>query len=212
VTDTTTSRGDDTASLLRVLEAQEEHARHLDAVDQLPTRREEFHVPPAEGGEHAETAYLAGNSLGLRPRRTSVELLEDMEDWARWGVEGHTEARRPWLPYHALLREPMARLVGARPEEVVAMNSLTVNLHLLLVSFYRPAGVRRAILIEDSTFPSDSYAVRSQVAFHGYQPDRSSRGCGRGLMRTCCAPRTSSTSSAATGTSTPSSCSAGSTT
>jgi kynureninase len=172
VTETTTSRGEDGTSLLRVLDAQEQHARHLDAVDELPTRRAEFHVPPAEGGDHAETAYLAGNSLGLRPRRTSVELLEDMEDWARWGVEGHTEARRPWLPYHALLRNPMARLVGARPEEVVAMNSLTVNLHLLLVSFYRPAGVRRAILIEDSTFPSDSYAVRSQVAFHGYDPDR----------------------------------------
>jgi kynureninase len=155
-----------------MLAALESDARHLDGTDELPTRRAEFHLPPAEGGEFAETAYFAGNSLGLRPRRTSVELLEDMEDWARLGVEGHTEARRPWLPYHALLREPMARLVGARPEEVVAMNSLTVNLHLLLVSFYRPAGVRRAILIEDSTFPSDSYAVRSQVAFHGYDPDR----------------------------------------
>jgi kynureninase len=172
VTETTSLRAADTGSLLRVLAEQEQRARHLDEVDELPTRRAEFHVPPAEGGEHAETAYLAGNSLGLRPRRTSVELLEDMEDWARWGVEGHTEARRPWLPYHALLREPMARLVGARPEEVVAMNSLTVNLHLLLVSFYRPAGARRAILIEDSTFPSDSYAVRSQVAFHGHDPAR----------------------------------------
>jgi kynureninase len=162
----------DADALLRVLRDQEQHACHLDATDPLPSRRPEFHVPPAEGGEHAETAYLAGNSLGLRPRRTSVELLEDMDDWARLGVEGHTGARRPWLPYHALLREPMARLVGARPEEVVAMNSLTVNLHLLMVSFYRPAGVRRAILIEDSAFPSDSYAVRSQAAFHGYDPDR----------------------------------------
>jgi kynureninase len=154
------------------LAAQEAEARRLDAADPVPTRRSEFHIPPAEGGDHAETAYLAGNSLGLRPRRTSVELLEDMEDWAQWGVEGHTEARRPWMPYHALLRDPMARLVGAGPDEVVAMNSLTVNLHLLMVSFYRPAGDRRAILVEDSTFPSDSYAVRSQVAFHGHDPDQ----------------------------------------
>ncbi|MCZ2857583.1 kynureninase [Blastococcus sp. VKM Ac-2987] len=170
MTETVTARPDG-RDLLADLLAREEQALALDAADELPTRRAEFHVPPAEGGDHPETAYFAGNSLGLRPRRTSVELLEDMDDWAQWGVEGHTEARRPWLPYHAFLREPMARLVGAKPDEVVAMNSLTVNLHLLMVSFYRPEGARRKILIEDSAFPSDSYAVRSQAAFHGLDPD-----------------------------------------
>jgi kynureninase len=94
-----------------------------------------------------------------------------LADWARLGVEGHTEAARPWVSYHELLREPAARLVGALPSEVVMMNSLTVNLHLMMASFYRPSEKRRAVLIEDSTFPSDSYAVRSQVTFHGFDPD-----------------------------------------
>ncbi|WP_217698408.1 kynureninase [Streptacidiphilus griseoplanus] len=151
------------------LKASEEEARRLDAAH--PGHRDLFHVPPADGGRYPETAYFAGNSLGLQPRATRAELLADLEDWARLGVEGHLEAGRPWLPYHELLTGPAARLVGALPEETVVMNSLTVNLHLLMVSFYRPRGERVRLVIEDSAFPSDSYAVRSQARFHGLAPD-----------------------------------------
>ncbi|HZZ52851.1 MAG TPA: hypothetical protein VFE26_01080, partial [Trebonia sp.] len=147
--------------------ASERHALELDAAGPLPARRAEFCVPPFGA---AEAAYLAGNSLGLQPKALRARLGTELDDWARFGVEGHTEAARPWLPYHELLRGPAARLVGARPEEVVVMNSLTINLHLLMVSFYRPTPRRHAIVIEDSAFPSDSYAVRSQAAFHGFDP------------------------------------------
>ncbi|GID28634.1 kynureninase [Paractinoplanes brasiliensis] len=138
---------------------------------QDPGRRHLFHIPPAEGGDYPEVAYFAGNSLGLQPKATRVELNEDLDEWARLGVEGHLDAVRPWLPYHELLTRPAARLVGALPSEVVVMNSLTVDLHLLMVSFYRPAGERTRIVIEDAAFPSDSYAVRSQARFHGLDPD-----------------------------------------
>jgi kynureninase len=147
----------------------EQQALELDAADPLPTRRAEFCLPPFGSGR-GEAAYLAGNSLGLQPRALRARLGTELDDWARLGVEGHTEANRAWLPYHELLREPSARLVGARPEEVVVMNSLTINLHLLMVSFYRPTPRRHAIVIEDAAFPSDSYAVRSQAAFHGFDP------------------------------------------
>ncbi|MEV0806234.1 kynureninase [Micromonospora sp. NPDC050200] len=147
----------------------EQEAHRLDAAD--PGHRHLFHVPPADGGRYPEAAYLAGNSLGLQPRATRAELLADLDAWRRLGVEGHLEAERPWLPYHELLTASAARLVGARPAETVVMNSLTVNLHLLMVSFYRPAGERTRIVIEDSAFPSDSYAVRSQARFHGLDPD-----------------------------------------
>ncbi|MGN9812633.1 kynureninase [Micromonospora sp. BQ11] len=147
----------------------EQEAHQRDAGD--PGHRHLFHVPPADGGRHPEAAYLAGNSLGLQPRATRDDLLADLDAWARLGVEGHLEAKRPWLPYHELLTGPAARLVGARPAEVVVMNSLTVDLHLLMVSFYRPAGRRTRIVIEDTAFPSDSYAVRSQARFHGLDPD-----------------------------------------
>ena len=147
----------------------EDEARRRDAAD--PGHRDLFHIPPAQGGRYAETAYLAGNSLGLQPRATRAELVEELDAWATLGVEGHLEAGRPWLPYHEFLTQPAARLVGALPTETVVMNSLTVNLHLLMVSFYRPAGDRTRIVIEDSAFPSDSYAVRSQARFHGLDPD-----------------------------------------
>ena len=151
----------------------EADAKHKDQTDPLPTRRAEFHVPPYDdpSGTYTEAAYFAGNSLGLHPKGLKGRLNEFLDEWARLGVEGHLEAERPWYSYHELLRDPAARLVGALPEEVVVMNSLTVNLHLLMVSFYRPAKERHAILIEDSAFPSDSYAVRSQAQFHGYDPD-----------------------------------------
>lgn len=151
------------------MRADETGALELDAAD--PSLRDRFLVPPVPESPGEEVAYLAGNSLGLQPRVTAERLDAELRDWARLGVEGHLEAERPWLPYHELLREPAARLVGARPDEVVAMNSLTVNLHLMMVSFYRPTDARHAIVIEDTAFPSDSYAVRSQAAFHGYAPD-----------------------------------------
>jgi len=145
-----------------------QRALDLDAADELATLRPQFHVPPYGDGE---VAYFAGNSLGLQPVALRDRLGQELDDWARLGVEGHGEAARPWVSYHQLLREPAARLVGADPSEVVVMNSLTVNLHLMMVSFYRPTPQRHAIVIEDSAFPSDSYAVRSQAAFHGYDPD-----------------------------------------
>jgi kynureninase len=144
---------------------QEDEALARDVADPLPTLRDEFHVPPG-------VAYFAGNSLGLQPRATRAALLTELDDWARLGVEGHREATHPWLPYHEELRGPVARLVGARPAETVVMNSLTVNLHLMMASFYRPGGHRTRILIEDNAFPSDSYAVRSQAAFHGLDPEQ----------------------------------------
>ncbi|PWV77011.1 kynureninase [Prauserella marina] len=151
------------------LGAAESGALDRDAAD--PGHRDRFLIPPARGGRYSDSAYLAGNSLGLQPVATRNRLLEDLGEWARLGVEGHHDALRPWLPYHALLTEPAARLVGALPRETVVMNSLTVNLHLLMVSFYRPRGTRTRILIEDTAFPSDSYAVRSQAVFHGLDPD-----------------------------------------
>ncbi|GGK42854.1 kynureninase [Pilimelia terevasa] len=151
------------------MNAAEEVARRRDGDD--PGHRDLFHIPPATGGDHPEVAYFAGNSLGLPPRAAAAELAADLADWARLGVEGHLEAGRAWLPYHELLTGPVSRLVGARPSEAVVMNSLTVNLHLLMASFYRPAGARTRILIEDAAFPSDSYAVRSQARWHGLDPD-----------------------------------------
>ncbi|MDQ3543992.1 MAG: kynureninase [Actinomycetota bacterium] len=147
----------------------EAHALTLDVAD--AGYRELFHIPPAERGAYPDVAYFAGNSLGLQPRATRDELLEDLDDWARLGVEGHLHARRPWLPYHQFLTEPAARLVGGLPAETIVMNSLTVNLHLLMVSFYRPTPARYRIVIEDHAFPSDSYAVRSQARFHGFDPN-----------------------------------------
>ncbi|MGH8959662.1 MAG: kynureninase [Jatrophihabitantaceae bacterium] len=149
----------------------EVEALELDRSDPLPTLRAQFHIPPDPSGRYTESAYFAGNSLGLQPVALRDRLTGELDDWARLGVEGHGEAERPWVSYHELLREPAARLVGALPREVVVMNSLTVNLHLMMVSFYRPTPERHAIVIEDSAFPSDSYAVRSQAAWHGYDPD-----------------------------------------
>ncbi|MEV0667282.1 kynureninase [Actinomadura luteofluorescens] len=148
----------------------EDEARRLDETDPLPTLRGEFLVPPAPGGPCAEAAYFAGNSLGLQPRSVAGRLREELDDWARLAVEAHTQGRRPWVDYHELLRGPAARLVGALPHEVVAMNSLTVNLHLMMASFYRPAGTRTRVVIEDAAFPSDSYAVASQAVHHGLDP------------------------------------------
>jgi kynureninase len=151
---------------------EEDKALALEAADPVPSRRADFHIPPATG-RFPEAAYFAGDSLGLQPKATRAALLTELDDWAKLGVEGHVEATHPWLPYHEELRGPAARLVGARPEETVVMNSLTVNLHLMMASFYRPAGDRTRILVEENAFPSDSYAVRSQAAFHGLDPNHS---------------------------------------
>jgi kynureninase len=113
---------------------------------------------------------MAGNSLGLQPKSTRAAIEQELEAWARWGVEGHVKAKDPWMPYHELMTPMLARVVGAEPDEVVAMNSLTVNLHLLMASFYRPTKDRHQILIEASSFSSDRYAVESQIRFHGFDP------------------------------------------
>lgn len=143
-------------------------ALHADAIDPLASFRDEFLIPP-HGDD--EQVYLCGNSLGLQPRGVSAAIAEMLDDWARLGVAGHEHARHPWLPYHSFVREPLAELLGAQPGEVVAMNSLTVNLHLMMVSFYRPTAERHAILIEKHAFPSDHHAAASQIAFHGFDPD-----------------------------------------
>ncbi|MFO0827782.1 MAG: kynureninase [Phycisphaerales bacterium] len=140
-------------------------ARHLDAIDDLRDVRSQFCIPPQPNGE--DSLYFCGNSLGLMPRRVRELLARELDDWAALAVEGHSHARTPWLPYHEIFREPGARLVGAMPGEVVMMNSLTVNLHLMMVSFFRPSGRRTKILIEDGAFPSDTYAVKTHLATRG---------------------------------------------
>ncbi|MBN8229325.1 kynureninase [Corallococcus macrosporus] len=151
-----------------VYENTDAFAYGLDAKDPLRPLRDEFLFPPAASG--APTIYLAGNSLGLQPRKARKYVQMEMEDWERLGVEGHVHGRHPWLPYHELLTEQVARVVGAQPVEVVVMNTLSVNLHLMMVSFYRPTRERFKILIEGGAFPSDQYAVASQARFHGYDP------------------------------------------
>jgi kynureninase len=133
--------------------------------------RSKFFIPPQEDGR--EQAYLCGHSLGLQPRSVRKFIEAELEDWAQLGVEGHFRARSPWMPYHRLLTDQAARLVGAKPSEVVVMNSLTVNLHLMMVSFYRPTIGRHKIVVEAGAFPSDQYAVKSQIRFHGYNPTTS---------------------------------------
>lgn len=146
------------------------HAAALEAADPVPTRRHHFHIPPSPAG--GESVYLCGNSLGLQPRAAREMIEHHLEDWARLGVEGHFHGHDPWKPYHEWFAGPLSRLVGANPDEVVAMNSLTVNLHLLMASFYRPTAERFKVLIELPAFPSDVYAVKSQLRFHGVPEDR----------------------------------------
>ncbi|HET9485041.1 MAG TPA: kynureninase [Xanthomonadales bacterium] len=150
-------------------EAAELEAIALDAADPLAAFRDEFLVPPHDGREQA---YLCGNSLGLQPRGTRAALAAELDDWATLAVEAHFRGRHPWMPYHTFVRDHLAELAGALPREVVAMNSLTVNLHLMMASFYRPTSERAAILIEARAFPSDHHAVESQIRFHGHDPAR----------------------------------------
>jgi kynureninase len=145
-----------------------EFAKSRDAEDPLSHFREHFYFPVLHG---KEVIYFTGNSLGLQPKSTQDYLLRELEDWATFGVEGHFHAHLPWYHYKEFLKEPVARLLGAKAEEVVVMNSLTVNLHLLLVSFYRPTKSRYKIICEYDAFPSDLYALQTQAKFHGLVPD-----------------------------------------
>ncbi len=146
-----------------------EFAWQADKSDPLSSFRKEFLFPQFNG---RDCLYFTGNSLGLQPVKARQYLNEELDDWAAFGVEGHTVSRRPWLRYHEFFSEKLARIVGARKEEVVAMGGLTANLHLLMVSFFRPKGKRCKILCEGRAFPSDRYALRSQLRFHGLDPDK----------------------------------------
>jgi kynureninase len=144
----------------------EDFAIAADRADPLAAYRERFCIPKNAQGE--DCIYLCGHSLGLQPKTAKSYVEEALQDWAALGVEGHFHALHPWMPYHRLLTDQTAELLGARPQEVVVMNSVTVNLHLMMVSFYRPTKQRHKILIEGGAFPSDQYAVKSQIAFHGF--------------------------------------------
>ncbi len=145
-----------------------EFAEQMDMKDPLRAFREQFYLPQMNG---KDVVYLTGNSLGLQPKITQDYVLRELEDWAVWGVEGHFHARNPWFSYQDILTGQLAELLGANTDEVVSMNSLTTNLHLLMVSFYRPTKSRFKILCEYDLFPSDLYALQSQAAFHGFDPD-----------------------------------------
>ncbi len=145
-----------------------EFAKQCDANDDLKDFREQFYFPQHHG---KNTLYFTGNSLGLQPKKTSEYVNQELKDWADLGVEGHFKKDTGWFGYHELLRESTARLVGALPHEVVVMNQLTVNLHLLMVTFYRPTKQRYKIICEEGAFPSDRYALQSQVKFHGFNAE-----------------------------------------
>ncbi len=138
----------------------------MDQNDPLASYINAFHIPKEDNGKN--WLYFTGNSLGLQPKSTKLAIDQELNDWAKLGVEGHFEAKNPWMPYHEFLTESMAKIVGAKPIEVVVMNTLTTNLHLLMVSFYNPTPKRCKILIESDAFPSDRYAVQTQLEFHGF--------------------------------------------
>ncbi len=143
-------------------------ARQLDFNDPLKRFRSHFYIPVRNS---EEVIYFCGNSLGLQPKSVRTYFEQELLDWEQLGVEGHFKARNPWMYYHHRFKKPLANIVGALPEEVAAMNQLTVNLHLMMVSFYRPDRKRFKIMVEDSLFPSDRYAVQSQLRFHGFDPE-----------------------------------------
>ena len=154
-----------TAKALRDLRDQ---AEALDAADHLAPMRDAFHHPRAASG--GEAVYFCGNSLGLQPRTTRAAMLQELDDWAAFGVEGHFHARHPWFSYHEDLTAPLARLLGALPSEIAVMAGLTTTLHALLVSFYQPTAERFAIVLEAGAFPSDRYALASHARLHGFDP------------------------------------------
>ncbi|URL57336.1 kynureninase [Luteibacter flocculans] len=150
-------------------EATRAWAEAQDAADPLRSFRDAFHIPPHDGGD---ALYFCGNSLGLQPKTVRAAIEAELADWSELAVEAHFRGRSPWMHYHEYVRDAMAEVVGAQPHEVVAMNSLGVNLHLMMVSFYRPTAERPAILMEAGAFPTDRYALESQVRFHGFDPSR----------------------------------------
>ncbi|HEU0207352.1 MAG TPA: kynureninase [Candidatus Udaeobacter sp.] len=148
--------------------SDENFARQLDAEDPLRGFREKFHLPLGKDGE--PVLYFAGNSLGLMPKSARRIVEEELDNWATLGVDAHHATGTPWYSYHEALREPMARLVGANSIEVICMNSLTVNLHLMMATFYRPTESRFKVLMEEPAFPSDTYAIKTQILHHGFDP------------------------------------------
>ena len=148
--------------------ADEDFAKQLDTENPVLGCREEFHLPLGKDGK--PLIYFAGNSLGLMPKPARQVVGQELDDWAKLGVDAHLEAKTPWYTYHETLREPTARMVGAKPVEVICMNSLTVNLHLMMATFYRPTKSRFKILMEDPAFPSDTYAIKTQIVHHGLDP------------------------------------------
>ena len=147
----------------------EKFALQRDAEDPLRQFREKFHLPLGANGK--PLIYLAGNSLGLMPKAARKIVEQELDDWAKLAVDAHLKAATPWYSYHETLREPTARLVGAQPNEVICMNSLTVNLHLMMATFYRPTKTRFKVLMEEPAFPSDTYAIKTQIAHHGFDPE-----------------------------------------
>src|SRR5213080_2004598 len=148
--------------------AGEKFAQQLGAEDPLRSFRDRFHLPV--GATDEPLIYFAGHSLGLMPKSAKQIVEQELEDWAKLGLDAHLNAKTPWYSYHEKLREPAARLVGAQPIEVICMNSLTVNLHLMMATFYRPTKSRFKILMEDPAFPSDTYAIKTQIVHHGLDP------------------------------------------
>src|SRR6266699_3993066 len=148
--------------------ADETFAREMDAQDPLRDFREQFYLPLGKDGK--PLIYFAGNSLGLMPKSARAIVEEELDNWAEFGADAHHAAGTPWYSYHEALREPTARLVSAKPLEVICMNSLTVNLHLMMATFYRPTKSRFKILMEEPAFPSDTYAIKSQIVHHGFDP------------------------------------------
>src|SRR5881398_907335 len=148
-----------------IFSAEEQFALQLDSEDPLRHFRQKFHLPL--GKDDRPLIYFAGNSLGLMPKAARAILEEELDNWAKLGVDAHHATGTPWYTYHEALREPTARLVGANSLEVIYMNSLTVNLHLMMATFYRPTKSRFKILMEEPAFPSDTYAIKTQIAHHG---------------------------------------------
>ena len=148
--------------------ADEDFAKQLDSEDSLRAFRDKFHLPLGKDGK--PLIYFAGNSLGLMPKSAREIVDQELDDWAKLGVDAHLEGKTPWYSYHETLREPTARLISAKPVEVICMNSLTVNLHLMMATFYRPTKSRFKVLMEDPAFPSDTYAIKTQIVHHGLDP------------------------------------------
>ncbi len=150
-------------------ETSQAYAKKMDAQDPLGQYRNHFHLPKHSDGK--DILYFCGNSLGLQPKKVEEYLIQELSDWKEFGVEGHFHAKNAWMPYHEFFSKKLSKIVGAKEKEVVVMNTLTTNLHLMMVSFYRPTPKRHKIVIEKAAFPSDKYAVASQIRFHGYPAD-----------------------------------------